>query len=82
MQYLLLLHVNEAGMAQATPEQQGQMLTAFTAYRDALAKENVLVSNARLMPSPTARTIQTKGGKTVVMTARSPKPRSRSAATI
>ena len=38
MQYLLILHVNEGGWGQLTPEQQQQGVAAYMAYGEALRK--------------------------------------------
>jgi hypothetical protein len=48
MQYILLLHANEAGFAQMTPEQQQQGMAAYVAYSEALAKAGVVKGSNRL----------------------------------
>ena len=66
MKYLLLLHVNESGWGQLTPQEQTDRTAEYFAYNDALREAGVFVDAARLTPSPQARTITTKGGRSVV----------------
>ena len=51
MQYLLVLHVNESGWGQMTPEQQEQGMAAYMAYGEALRKAGAFVGSNRLKPS-------------------------------
>ena len=67
MQYLLLLHVQESGWGQLTPEQQQQGLAAYMAYGEALRKANVFVGSNRLKPSSNATTVRINNGKTQVL---------------
>ena len=45
MQYLLVLHVNESGWGQMTPEQQQQGLAAYLAYGEALGKAGAFLGS-------------------------------------
>ena len=67
MQFILTLHVQEAGWDQLTPEQQEAGMAAYGAFTQALTDAGALRGVGRLMPSPGARTVRTIGGKTVVM---------------
>jgi hypothetical protein len=67
MQYLLLLHVNESGWGQLTPEQQQQGTAAYMAYGEALRKANVFVGSNRLKPSSNATTVRIANDKTQVL---------------
>ena len=67
MQYILLLHANEAGFAQMTPEQQQQGMAAYVAYSEALAKAGVVKGSNRLRPVATATTVRVVDGKTQVL---------------
>lgn len=67
MQYLLLLHVEEAGWGRLTPEEQATGLAAYGAYNEALGKAGALIASGRLAPSAGARIVRTKGGRPVVM---------------
>jgi hypothetical protein len=67
MQYILLLHANEAGFAQMTPEQQQQGMAAYMAYSEALAKAGVVKGSNRLRPVATATTVRVVDGKTQVL---------------
>lgn len=51
MQYILMLHAQEAGWAAMTQSQQQQAMAAFYAYTEALTKAGVLRSVNRLQPS-------------------------------
>src|SRR5882762_6971905 len=67
MQYLLLIYGNEAGMLSASKEATGQMMTAYTAYTEAMKKAGVLVGANRLQPSSTATTVRAPNGKSSVL---------------
>ena len=67
MQYLLLLHVEEAGWSQLTPDEQAQGMAAYGAFTQALRDANALIASARLSPSSGAKTVQTKGGRPVTL---------------
>ena len=67
MQYLLLLHVNESGWNQLTPEQQQQGAAAYLAYGEALKKAGVFLGSNRLKPSANATTVRVANGKTQVL---------------
>ena len=58
MQYMLMLYVNEAGFAQATPDQQAQGVAAYKAFTEALKNAGALSAVGRLQPSPTATTLR------------------------
>jgi hypothetical protein len=67
MQYLLLLHANEAGFSNMTPEQQQQGFQAYMAYGEALSKAGALKGSNRLRPVSTATTVRVVDGKTQVL---------------
>jgi hypothetical protein len=67
MQYLLLLHADEAGFSNMTPEQQKQGLAAYMAYNEALTKAGVYKGGNRLRPVSTATTVRVVDGKTQVL---------------
>jgi hypothetical protein len=67
MQYLLLLHGNEAGFTNMTPEQQQAGLAAYMAYSEALTKAGVILGSNRLRPVATATTVRVVDGKTQVL---------------
>jgi hypothetical protein len=67
MQYLLLLHSDEAGWGAMTPAEQAAGVAAYGTYTQALKDAGVYVTSARLAPSAGAKTIQTKGGRPVTM---------------
>ena len=67
MQYLLLLHSNDAGWAQLTPEQQEQGAAAYMAYGEALRKAGVFLGSNRLRPASNSTTVRIVNGKTQVL---------------
>jgi hypothetical protein len=67
MQYLLLLHANEAGFAQMTPEQQRQGMAAYMAYTEALVKAGVYKGSNRLRPVSNSTTVRVVDGKAQVL---------------
>jgi hypothetical protein len=67
MQYLLLLHAEEAGFMHMTPEEQQQGMAAYMAYTEALTKAGALKGSNRLQFVATATTVRVKDGKTQVL---------------
>jgi hypothetical protein len=63
MQYLLLLHVDEAGWPKLSREQQQQGMAAYAAYTDALQKAGVFKGGNRLEVSSRATTVRLADGK-------------------
>ena len=67
MQYLLLLHANESGFTNMTPEQQQQGMAAYMAYSQALVEAGAMKGSNRLRPVATATTVRVVDGKTQVL---------------
>jgi hypothetical protein len=67
MQYLLLLHADEAGFNNMSPEQQQQGMAAYMAYGEALKEAGALKGSNRLRPVSTATTVRIVDGKTQVL---------------
>jgi len=67
MQYLLLLHSDDEQWDRMSPEDQQAGLVAYGAFTQALKDAGRWVASSRLTPATTAQTVQTKGGRTVVM---------------
>jgi hypothetical protein len=67
MQYLLMLHIEEAGWSKLTQAQQEQGLAAYKAYTEALTKAGVLKGSNRLQPSSVATTVRLTNGKSQVV---------------
>jgi hypothetical protein len=67
MQYLLLLHAEEAGFENIPPEAQQQAMAAYAAYGQALKEAGALVGSNRLRPVSTATTLRVVDGKTQVL---------------
>jgi hypothetical protein len=67
MQYMLLLHADEAGFTRMTPAEQQQGMAAYVAYGEALAKAGAAKGSNRLQPVATATTVRVVDGKTQVL---------------
>ncbi len=67
MEYLLMLHSEEAGWDQMTKEQQQQGYAAYMAYTDALKQAGALRGSNRLRPSANSTTVRVANGKPQVL---------------
>lgn len=67
MDYLLLLHADEAGWTKMSKEQQEQGYAAYMAYGEALKKAGALKGSNRLQPVSTATTVRVSDGKQQVL---------------
>jgi hypothetical protein len=67
MKYMLLIYSNEAGMQNASKTEVDQIMGAYSAYSEAMAKAGVMVGADRLQRSSSATTVRTTGGKTQVL---------------
>ena len=67
MQYLLLIHSNEAAMAAARQEDVQAMSAAFMAYTKALREADVWRGGERLHPASSGAIVRAKDGKTSVV---------------
>jgi hypothetical protein len=70
MQYMLLIHTDEARMREAMAAAQGaapEMMGAYRAYTEAMKQAGVLVAGDALQPSSTATVVRVRDGKTQVL---------------
>ena len=67
MQYILLLHADEAGFSKMTPAEQQQGMAAYAAYGEALSKAGAAKGSNRLRPVSDATTVRVVDGKTQVL---------------
>ncbi|HLY90903.1 MAG TPA: YciI family protein [Acetobacteraceae bacterium] len=67
MQYILLIHSNEAAVKSAPKEATERMHAAYMAYTEALARAGVVVGGNRLRPSSATTTVRLVDGKTQVL---------------
>ena len=69
MQYLLLIHTDEARMKEIMAKAQGapEMLGAYQAYNEAMKKAGVYVGGNALQPSSTATVVRVRDDKTQVL---------------
>src|SRR5258708_33105065 len=63
MEYLLMLHSEEAGWDQMTKEQQQQGYAAYMAYTEALKQAGALRGSNRLRPSANSTTVRGANGQ-------------------
>ena len=67
MQYILLIYGDEARFQSLTPQQIGEVVSAYGAYTEALRQAGALLASDRLRPTTTATTVRVDGGKTQVL---------------
>ena len=67
MQYILMLHIDEAGFPNLSPEEQQRGLAAYAAYTEALTKAGIVVGWSRLEPRSAAKTVRAVDGETRVL---------------
>ena len=70
MQYMLLIHADEAAMREAMANAKGgapEMMGAYRAYTEAMQKAGVFVAGDALQPSTTATVVRVRDGKTQVL---------------
>jgi hypothetical protein len=67
MQYMLLIYGNEARMQSASKSDSDQMMAAYGAYTEAMAKAGIISGGNRLRPSEAATTVRVADGKTNVL---------------
>ncbi len=68
MQYMLLIHTDEARMREAMAKgRPPEMLGAYHAYTEAMKKAGVYVAGDALQPSSTATVVRVRDGKTQVL---------------
>ena len=66
MQYMLLIHAEESGLAKLKPQELEQAMAGYFAYNEALKKAKVYVGGDRLKPSTMTSTVRVANGKTKV----------------
>jgi len=67
MQYMLMIHSEEAGWSRLTQTEKEQAMAAYGAYTEALTKAGALKGANRLQPSATATTVRLEKGKPQVL---------------
>lgn len=67
MQYMLLIHVDEAAMAAVPPEKAFDMAQPYMAYNDALIKAGAMVNGDRLKPSALSTVVKVRDDKTEIL---------------
>ena len=67
MQYMLLIHSDEAAMRSAPAEGTARMHAAYMAYTEALHQAGVVVNGNRLRPTSATTTVRVIDGKTQVL---------------
>ncbi|MBL0087312.1 MAG: YciI family protein [Ideonella sp.] len=67
MQYMLMIHGDEAAQAALPEAAVKELMGAYGAYAQAMAQAGVLVGGERLRPSDTATRVRVVAGKTQVL---------------
>ena len=67
MEYMLLIHSNEAATRALSQEDIGRMVAAYGAYTEAVKQAGIMVSSNRLRPSSAATTVRVADGRTQVL---------------
>ncbi|WHZ12537.1 MAG: PhnB protein [Burkholderiaceae bacterium] len=67
MEYMLLIHVDPAGLAALREAERGAALAAYGAYTEALTQAGVMRAGNRLRPADTATTVKMRDGRTEVL---------------
>ena len=67
MQYMLLIHVDEAAMAAVPPEKAFDMAQPYMAYNEALIKAGAMIGGDRLKPSALSTVVKVRDDKTEVL---------------
>ena len=67
MQYMLLIHANEAAMHSASENDIAKTHAAYMAYTEAMSGAGVMVSGNRLRPTTATTTVRIVDGKAQVV---------------
>jgi hypothetical protein len=67
MKFMLLLHADEAGWADFSPEEMKAAIATYAAYNRELAEAGVLVQGEQLKPSATTKTVSGRKGELAVV---------------
>ena len=67
MQYILMIHGDEAAMQSSPKAATEQMMAAYRAYNEALISAGAMRSGERLHPSNAATVVRAQNGKTQVL---------------
>lgn len=67
MQYMLMIHVDEAVLQASSKEEASRRLAAYGAFTEALVKAGAMGGGNRLRPTSTATTVRVTDGRTEVL---------------
>jgi hypothetical protein len=67
MKYMLMIYMNEAGMASADDPARTRMSEAYAAYTDAMMKAGVWLGGDRLRPTAMATSVRVRDGRQQVI---------------
>ena len=65
MQYVLMIHADEAAMSSMTPEEVGPVAAAVDQFDREISDAGQNIGSIRLQPSGTATTVRVRDGKTL-----------------
>ena len=66
MRYLLLIHIDETGFAQAGDGEAREMMDAYRRYTDAIQAEGIMRGGDALQPSGTATVVRVRDGEALI----------------
>ena len=67
MQYMLLIHLDDAPFVAASHQEREKMTAPYAAYNEALIKAGAMVSGERLKPASMSTVVRVRGDKTEVL---------------
>jgi hypothetical protein len=67
MHYMLLIYASEADYSNMTSEEQATMMQGHGIFAQEAMQRGILMGGAPLQPTSTARTVQVRKGKTLVV---------------
>jgi hypothetical protein len=63
MRYLLMIYSDESGYAKMTPDDMGQLMTAYGQFDEEITAAGVVQSSERLQPTEAATCVRVRDGK-------------------
>jgi hypothetical protein len=67
MRYMLLIYASESGYSRLTSEEQSAIMQGHGTFAQEAMQRSILMGGAPLQPTSTARTVQVRKGKTLVV---------------
>ncbi len=67
MRYLLMIYIDESGMAAASPDEQAASMAGYAEFGDEMSSRGVLRGGERLHPTTSATTVQVRNGEVLTL---------------